>query len=499
MSLKSWIALRWAHQTARRVNREKKAALAIQQRTLSQLIKRAAATAFGREHGFEHIDGYAAFRQQVPVRDYEQFRPWIDRIYHAEADVSWPGKPLYLAKTSGTTSGSKYIPITRESIRKQVQGARDALLLYLNNTGQASFLDGKMIFLSGSPVLDTNAHGVQVGRLSGIVNHFVPTYLQTNRVPNFEVNAIEDWEEKVRTIVGEIKHLDMRLISGIPPWVQMMFEEAEAQTGKKPLELWPNLQVFVQGGVNFEPYRPIFDQYFQGKVGLVEVFPASEGFFAIQDRLEGQGMLLMPDYGVFFEFIPLETYGTPEAKRLWLGEVEAGKSYALIVSSNAGLWAYDIGDVVRFESTNPYRIKVTGRVKHFISAFGEHVIGEEVEAAMLAAIAATDAEVAEFTVAPLIVEEKGASAHEWLIEFSRKPSDIEAFNEVLDRTLRQKNVYYEDLRAGNILQRALVRTLSLHATREYMKAEGKLGGQNKFPRLKNDRSVADALYPFLEK
>ncbi|MDX2286635.1 MAG: GH3 auxin-responsive promoter family protein [Bacteroidia bacterium] len=493
MSLKSTIGLAWARRRAAAIRRQLPLAPEIQARTFRSLLRRAAGTVFGKAHGFASIRSYAEFQQQVPVRDYEQMRPWLDRVYRNEPDITWPGRPLYLAKTSGTTSGTKYIPITADSIRKQIGGARDTLMMYMAETGRASFLDGRMMFLSGSPEIERNAHGVRTGRLSGIVNHFVPGYLTANRVPSWDANIIEDWEEKVRTIVQEIKGQDLRLISGIPPWVQMLFEELQQQTGKRPLEVWPNLQLFVQGGVDFSPYRPIFRQYFEGKVDIAELYPASEGFFAIQTDQQDPALALMPDYGVFYEFIPLDQYGRPDARRLTLAEVEAGQQYALIISTNSGLWAYDIGDTVKFTSVNPWKIRVSGRVKHFISAFGEHVIGEEVNDAMGEAVQAAGCEVQEFTVAPLIAEEKGASAHEWLIEFSRAPADLEAFAEALDQALRRRNTYYNDLREGNILRRAVVRSLQLNASREYMKSVGKLGGQNKFPRLSNDRRIADAL------
>jgi phenylacetate-coenzyme A ligase PaaK-like adenylate-forming protein len=475
----------------------KSQALEIQQKTFQSLIQKAKDTAFGREHDFGSIRNYQDFQESVPVRDYEAAKSWFDRIYQGEPSVSWPGKPLYLAKTSGTTSGAKYIPITRASIKKQILGARDTLMLYMAETGKADFLNGKMMFLSGSPEIEQNDYGLRTGRLSGIVNHFVPGYLTANRVPTYETNCIEDWEEKVSTIVREIKDQDLRLISGIPPWVQMLFEELERQTGKRPLEVWPNLSLFVQGGVNFEPYQPIFDGYFDGKVDIAELYPASEGFFAVQETQADNGLLLMPDYGIFYEFIPLEEYGSENPKRLTLAEVEVDKQYALIISTNAGLWAYDIGDTVKFTSVNPWKIRVSGRVKHFISAFGEHVIAEEVNDAMLKATEATGAIFQEFTVAPLIREAKGASAHEWLIEFVKEPDDLAAFVRILDDSLRARNSYYNDLREGNILRMAEVKSLSLNASREYMKSVGRLGGQNKFPRLSNDRKVADKLYEFI--
>ncbi|MDP5168860.1 MAG: GH3 auxin-responsive promoter family protein [Bacteroidia bacterium] len=496
MSLKSTIGLWLARERAKGIRKEAAQAVALQKRTFSQLIKMASPTAFGKEHGFDSIRSHQDFMQRVPVKNYEQAKEWFDRIYLGQDNVTWPGKPLYLAKTSGTTSGTKYIPITKASIRKQVQGARDALFLFLDESGDASFLDGKMMFLSGSPEIEKNSHGIATGRLSGIVNHFVPPYLLANRVPSYAANIIEDWEEKVRTIVGEIKDLDLRLISGIPPWVQMMFEELEAQTGKKPLEVWPNLKLFVQGGVDFSPYRPIFQQYFQDQVAITEVFPASEGFFGIQFTQKDNGLLLMPDYGIFYEFIPMSEYGTENARRLTLGEVEIGQQYALIISTNAGLWAYDIGDTVIFTSVDPWVIRVSGRVKHFISAFGEHVISEEVNKAILIASEQTGSAFQEFTVCPLIKEEKGASAHEWLIEFAIPPQDLDAFANLLDKALQDQNPYYRDLREGNILKNAVVTPIALNASREYMKSQGKLGGQNKFPRLSNDRKIAEALRPF---
>lgn len=477
--------------------READEALALQARTLSNILGQAQKTTFGKDHQFGKIKTYKDFIRKVPIRDYEAFRPYADRIYRGEENVSWPGKPLYLAKTSGTTSGAKYIPISKESIRMQIKAARDALLSYMAETGNSQFVDGKMMFLSGSPKLETNAHGMKIGRLSGIVNHFVPSYLQTNKVPTFQTNCMEDWEQKVQMIVKEVSTQDLRLISGIPPWVQMLFEEVERQTGRKPLEVWPNLQLFVQGGVNFEPYRAVFNQYLTERVHLVEVYPASEGFFAFQNTQAENSLLLMPQYGIYYEFIPLAHYGKKEASRIPLSQVVEGVPYAMIITTNAGLFAYDIGDTVTFTSLQPYKIRVSGRVKHFISAFGEHVISEEVEYAIIEACKRTGAEIVEFTVAPHIQPHQGESAHEWFIEFGRKPQDMNTFADVLDRALRKKNVYYDDLRAGNILRPAIIQQLSLHAAREYMKSSGKLGGQNKFPRLSNDRRIADALSPFV--
>lgn len=499
MGLKTFIGGLWAKRRQRQLEHQMQHVLKLQVLTFKQLIQTAKNTSFGKDHNFGAINTYKDFQANVPVRDYERAKTYFDRIYKGEENVSWPGKPIYLAKTSGTTSGAKYIPISKESIKMQIGAARDALLLYMAETGKTDFLNGKMMFLSGSPEIEENDYGIRVGRLSGIVNHFVPNYLQRNKVPTYKTNCIPDWEEKVSTIVREIAHEDLRLISGIPPWVQMLFEELEAQTGKTPLEVWPNLQLFVQGGVDFKPYQPIFEKYFQGRVDMAEVFPASEGFFAFQNSQKDDGLMLIPNGGIFFEFVPLEEYGNENARRLTLEQVELDKQYALIISTNAGLWAYDIGDTVKFTCINPWKVRVSGRVKHFISAFGEHVISEEVNKAMIEACAQTDAEVQEFTVAPLLHETKGESAHEWLVEFTREPVSFDQFVQILDESVQRQNAYYRDLREGNILRKTVVHKLQVNASREYMKSIGKLGGQNKFPRLSNNRKIADALYPFIKQ
>ncbi len=470
-----------------------------QRALLKKLVAGAKHTRFGRAHGFASHTSYADFRSSVPVRDYEAYRPYIEQAVAGAADVLWPGKPLYLAKTSGTTSGTKYIPLTRESMKCQVRGARDALLHYIYHTQDAEFLDGKMLFLSGSPTLEKNAAGISVGRLSGISQHFVPAYLQRNRVPTYETNCLEDWAQKVRAIVEETRYADLRLISGIPPWVRMFFEEAQHVTGKTPAALWPNLRLFVQGGVDYSPYRNIITTAFGRELRTVEVYPASEGFIAVQDDPGQDALMLMLDYGIFFEFIPLEAYGKPDAPRVLLWEVEMGRQYAILLTTNAGLWAYDIGDVVKFVSLKPYRIKVTGRVKHFISAFGEHVIEEEVNKALLQAAHQTGATVAEFTVAPFVAPAGSGepSYHEWFVEFRNPPQNFGQFRELLDASLRELNSYYNDLRSGGMLSLAEVRMLQPDAAEKYMQAIGKLGGQNKFPRLMNTRAVADGIRPYM--
>jgi acyl-CoA synthetase (AMP-forming)/AMP-acid ligase II len=464
-----------------------------QQRIFDELVRNGRMTAFGQDHAFETIRTYAHFSKQVPVRDYEALRPWLDRVKAAEDHVLWPGKPLYLAKTSGTTSGAKYIPITRASIPNHIESTRNALLNYIHRTGKARFLDGKLIFISGSPALDTT-NGILTGRLSGIVNHHVPAYLRRNQLPSYATNTIEDWEVKVDAIVEETLRADMRFISGIPPWVQMYFDRLTTRTGKPIKDIFPNFELFVYGGVNYEPYRAKIEQSIGRPVDSIELYPASEGFIAYQDIPGDPGMLLMLNSGIFYEFIPLAEYFSPNPTRLPIWEVQPGVNYAIVLNTNAGLWGYSLGDTVRFVSTDPYRLVVTGRVKHFISAFGEHVIAEEVEKALAAASRLVHAEVIEFTVAPQVSPpEGGLPYHEWFIEFGKQPENLEKFRLAIDESLQRQNIYYRDLIAGHILQPLRIRPLAKDTFITYMRAHGKLGGQNKVPRLSNDRALVDGL------
>lgn len=463
-----------------------------QKNTLNKLLTRAQNTQFGRDHGFASIKSYKEFQEKVPIRDYEGLRPYVDKIIAGEEDVLWPGRPLYFSKTSGTTSGAKYIPITKASMPTHITAARDALLTYIAKTGKADFVSGKQIFLQGSPTLGEK-NGIALGRLSGIVAHYVPSYLQQSRMPSWETNCIEDWEEKVEAIVEETLPEKMTLIAGIPSWVQMYFEKIKAQTGKNVGDVFPDFSLFVYGGVNFEPYRPVFQKLIGRAVDTVELFPASEGFFAYQDQPKQEGLLLLLNNDIFYEFIPVAKFGTDEEVRYSLEEVQMGENYVLILSTSAGLWGYNIGDTVRFVSLSPYRLVVTGRVKHFISAFGEHVIGKEVETAMKQTIENTDIRIKEFTVAPQISPAEGLPYHEWLVEFENQPENLEAFAHALDQVMQQQNVYYYDLIQGKVLRPLVVSPVKEKGFQDYMKSIGKLGGQNKVPRLSNDRKIADAL------
>jgi hypothetical protein len=492
MSLKSFAAKLFAKKIYNDTQKWAKRPVEAQQKVFKELIAKAMDTHFGQDHNFGNIKTYADFVQSVPVRDYEALRPYIDRVVKGEEDVLWKGKPLYFAKTSGTTSGAKYIPLTKESMPYHIEAARNAILMYIHETGKAAFVDGKMIFLQGSPVLDEK-NGIKLGRLSGIVAHYVPKYLQRNRMPSWETNIIEDWETKVDAIVEETYNEDMAVISGIPSWVQMYFEKLQQKEGRKVGDIFKNFSLFIYGGVNFEPYRAKFENLIGRKVDSIELFPASEGFFAYQDSQTDKGMLLLLNAGIFYEFIKADEFFTENPHRYTIGEVELGVNYVLIISTNAGLWAYNIGDTVQFTSLNPYRVIVSGRIKHYISAFGEHVIGKEVESALKEAMAGTDVSINEFTVAPQINPLQGLPYHEWFIEFEHEPQDMAAFATKLDDAMRTQNVYYDDLIAGNVLQRAVITKVKQGGFQEYMKSVGKLGGQNKIPRLSNDRKIADAL------
>ena len=495
MSIKSFVAGIFAKKIVSKTKKWASNPEDTQKKVFENLIHSAARTQFGKDHNFESITNYNDFAKQVPVRDYEALRNYVDRVVEGEKDILWPGKPRYFAKTSGTTSGAKYIPITAESMPMHTNAARDAILHYIAETGNRKFVDKKMIFLQGSPEMQEK-NGIKTGRLSGIVAHYVPGYLQKNRMPSWETNCIEDWEAKVDAIVSETSKEDMGIISGIPSWVQMYFERLTAKTGKKVGELFPNFNLFIYGGVNYEPYRKKFENLIGRKVDSIELYPASEGFFAFQDSQKEKGMLLLLDSGIFYEFIKAEEFFEENPTRYTIRDVEKGINYVMIISTTAGLWAYNVGDTIQFTSTKPYRVVVSGRIKHFISAFGEHVIGKEVEEALASTAAFFKAQVSEFTVAPQINPVKGLPYHEWFIEFDTQPEDFDAFAKAIDVALQKQNSYYKDLITGRVLETLKINVVPQGGFNKYMKSKGKLGGQNKLPRLSNDRKIADALNEF---
>lgn len=497
MKFKSILAKPFASYIYNKIQKSSHSAIEDQDLILKQLIKTGRLTIFGNDHSMKNVNNYEEFKHAVVIRDYEMLSPYIDKIKEGKHNVLWKGVPVYFAKTSGTTSGVKYIPISKDSVSNHLNTARNALLCYMAETGNTAFADGKMIFLSGSPVLE-RIGGIPTGRLSGIVNHHIPRYLRKNQLPSFETNCIEEWETKLSKIVEETVNQNMTLISGIPPWMQMYFDRLNEVSGKKIKDIFSNLSVLVHGGVNFEPYKAKLFESIGKKIDSIETFPASEGFFAFQDSQNHEGLLLNTNSGIFFEFVPAAEIFDENPTRLSLKDVKLGENYALIINSNAGLWAYNIGDTVKFVSIDPYRIIVSGRIKHFISAFGEHVIGEEVEYSLMKAAKEQNVHITEFTVAPLINQGDGKSFHEWFIEFENKPSDMNAFALAVDNNLRQKNIYYDDLIKGNILSPLKINAVQKNGFIDYMRSVGKLGGQNKVPRLSNDRKLVDDLVKWTE-
>ncbi|SDR74633.1 Phenylacetate-coenzyme A ligase PaaK, adenylate-forming domain family [Formosa sp. Hel1_31_208] len=493
LSIKSTLAKLFAKNVRKSILKWSKAPIETQDKVFQKLINDAGETVFGKDHDFKSIKTHSDFIKRVPIRDYEALKPYVDRVVNGEEDILWKGKPIYFAKTSGTTSGAKYIPLTKESMPTHVEAARNAILMYIAETGNSKFVDGKMIFLQGSPILEEK-NGIQLGRLSGIVAHYVPKYLQKNRMPSWQTNCIDDWETKVEAIVEETLSENMTVISGIPSWVQMYFEKIQNKTGKKVGDVFQNFNLFIFGGVNYEPYRAKFENLIGRKVDSIELYPASEGFFAFQDKQNEKGMLLQLNSGIFYEFIKADTFFDDNRERLILEHVELGVNYVMIISTNAGLWAYNIGDTVEFTSLSPFRVIVSGRIKHFISAFGEHVIGKEVEQALQEAVADSSLGISEFTVAPQIDPDDGLPYHEWFIEFEDEPQNLALFAQKIEASLQNQNSYYYDLVYGKVLQPLKITLVKKNGFQDYMKSIGKLGGQNKIPRLSNDRKIADALY-----
>lgn len=492
--MREWIAKQWAIWRKRWYAQRERFGPLHQRKLLAYLLQAGRKTLFGHDHRLQEVRTYEEFRQAVPIYSYEEFyEKYLYRAWQGESDITWPGKVLYFAKTSGTTAGAKYLPITRESMPTHIRGARDTLLLYVARTGKTEFVSGKWLFLSGSPQLERTPGGALYGRLSGIVHHWVPSYLRSQRLPSWSINCIEDWREKVEAVIQEAAQQDLRLLSGIPPWIEQMLQLVENRFQRKATQLWPALQVYIHGGVDFRLYEERIQALLPG-VDLIETFPASEGFFAFQDtETREEGLRLLTDNGIFYEFIPLEEAQKPNPTRLPLEEVQIGRSYAMVITTNAGLWAYALGDVVRFTATHPYRVQVVGRVKNHLSAFGEHVIEAEVEKALQAAAQATGARIYEYTVGPYLGPE--APRHEWMLEVLHEPECWRKFREVLDKTLRQLNPYYDDLRRGEILSAPRLYRIPIGAGYQWMEAQGKLGGQNKYPHLRSDRLLLDALMP----
>ena len=468
-----------------------------QERALLALVAHARRTVIGRQHGFDDIRTVADYQRRVPLRDYLETKRLLDRAFAGEQDVTWPGRSRYWVKTSGTTAGDKVLPVTREAFAAHRRGGWDALLMAAERVGARALLGGPMLFLGGCTRLAPMGDGCLVGDLSGLVMRRLPPGIRGRYSPGPDVSSIADWETRIEAVAEVIARQDLRLISGMPSWMLILFERVARLEGpRRPLgERWPNLGVFVHGGVSFAPYRSIFDERVGRPLERVEVYPASEGFVALQTERSG-GLSLMLDYGLFYEFVPFEDLRSATPRRHTVADVALDRPYAVALTSPAGLWSYLLGDLVRFTARDPLRLEIIGRTRHFVNAFGENVIVEEVERAIVEACRRTGARVREFTVAPRYadgVETRGR--HEWLVEFVDLPrGPLEAFTRLLDETVQQLNTDYRTKRTGDVgmLPPRLV-PLPPGTFYLWMGTRGKLGGQNKIPRVTNDRAVAGAL------
>lgn len=471
----------------------------VQEELLMRLLHTARPTEIGQKYDFDDIINYDDFRNQIPIHTYEDFYPYIERLMRGEQNILWPTPIKWFSKSSGTTNArSKFIPVSLEALEDcHFKGGKDMLSLYVNNYPETKIFDGKGLALGGSlheNALDpTRASGV--GDVSAVIMQNLPMWAQLIRTPSLEVALMSDWEEKIVKLAEETIHENVTSISGVPTWTVLLLQHILETQQKSIAEVWPNLEVFFHGAVAFQPYRKLFKTLIPNEsMRYWETYNASEGFFGIQDRSDSDEMLLMLDYGIFYEFVPIEESGNAEARALGLDEVEIGKNYAMIISTNAGLWRYNIGDTVKFTNKNPYRIKISGRTKHFINAFGEEIIIENAETAITRACELTGAVIDNFTAAPIYLDKGKRGGHEWLIEFKTKPNSLDEFTNILDDTLRKVNSDYDAKRSHDL---ALIAP-KIHAVREgtfynWMKMKGKLGGQNKVPRLCNTREIIEEI------
>ncbi len=461
----------------------------------SQLFH-AESTVYGQQFGFSSISSYNDFKNRVPVVSYEDFQPFIERARQGERDVIWPGQIRNFAKSSGTTNAkSKYIPITQESLDEcHFKAGKDLVSMYVNNHPENQLFSNKNLRLGGSSEL-SEEFNTKVGDLSAILIDNLPFWVEITATPSRKVSLMSEWESKLKAIVGEVRYSEVGSITGVPSWMMVLLQKVLEETGASSIaEVWPNLEVFFHGGISFTPYREQYRSVIGKNINYYEIYNASEGFFGIQDRSDSNEMLLMLDYGIFYEFIPMEEIHSDNPKVLTLEEVELGKNYAIVLTTNGGLWRYLIGDTVIFTSLNPYRIKVSGRTKHYINAFGEELMIDNVEAALAVACKNTDAMVSDYTGAPIFMQKNESGAHEWIFEFSKAPENIDLFTDVFDEHLKTLNSDYEAKRYNDMtLKRPVVHAAQPKLFYRWMENRGKLGGQNKVPRLSNDRQYIDPL------
>ena len=469
-----------------------------QQEVLMRLIARGRETIWGKEHGYETVSNHRQFSNNVPIRTYEEMVPFVERLRAGEKDLLWPGEIRWFAKSSGTTSTkSKFIPITRESLEKtHYRGAKDCLLLYTSLNPETKIFLGKGLTLGGSHQINNLDNNSIYGDLSAILIENAPGYADLIRTPPANIALISDFEEKMKMITEKTVDMNITSITGVPSWYLVLIRHILKTTGRENLhQVWPNLEVFFHGGISFTPYREQYRRLLPGAgMNYMETYNASEGFFAIQDDLSDSSMLLMLDYGVFYEFIPTEEAGSDNPRTLTIGEVEKGVNYAVVISTDGGLWRYKIGDTVEFTSLFPHKIKITGRTKHFINAFGEELIIDNAEKALEKACLGTGAHITEYTAGPVYMGQDTQGAHEWVIEFEREPDDPERFTELLDSTLKMLNSDYEAKRYKDMtLGRPVVRAVPKGTFYNWFRERDKLGGQNKMPRLSNTREYVEGV------
>ena len=498
MSLKEFISKIYFKRMLKKIENFQKDPVGEQETIFRYLMKQASKTQFGKDHGLTPNTSYEDFKKLVEIKKYDDFIPYIDKVLEGEKNVLYPGKPLYLATTSGTTSGEKYIPVTKDSLKRGMASSVLCSATYLEETQNYPSLFKKMVILSANPALE-NINGVLTGKITGIFNRHIPSFMKKQRIPSVETNSMDDWDEKMERTIYEALGQDVGMVGGFPGWIIRFFERTLQVTGKKTIkEVFPNLKIITHGGVAYGPYKERMETLIGEQFDRLEVFSASEGFMAFQDRQQTEDMLLVPNSEIFFEFVPLDQWGTPDAERLSLKDVKVGIPYALVISTMAGLWAYDLGDTITFTSLNPYRLKVSGRTKHFISNSGEHLISEQVEWALTETAKTFGVEIIDFSVAPLITNTENGNRHEWLIEFQNHPEDLQAFSQSLADNLCIKSDNYKILRESSILHDPVVTPLKRGAFVNYMKSIGKMTHQNKVPRLMNSRNLADAVKAYEE-
>jgi len=492
-SVASWILKKRIHQ----IELFLKYPNEVQEELLLNLIRTAEKTFIGEQSGFDSIRSYQTFTERVPISTYEDLEPLIEQTRKGEQNIFWPTSIKWFAKSSGTTNAkSKFIPVSSEALENcHYKATKDLLSLYLNNNEDSQLFTGKSLRLGGSKQLyaDNNTF---FGDLSAILIENMPMWAEFSSTPSNKVSLMNDWETKLGAIVNETRYENVTSLAGVPSWMMVLLNKVLEETGKESLlEVWPNAEVYFHGGVSFDPYREQYKKIFPSAAfQYYEIYNASEGFFAIQDLNNSNDLLLMLDYGIFYEFIPMDSYGTPQQKAIRLSEVELNKNYAIVITTNSGLWRYQIGDTVRFTSLNPYRIRVTGRTKHHINVFGEELIIENSDNAIAKACQVTNTEVIDYTVAPVFMQGKEKGAHEWIIEFRRNPEDINLFNKVLDETLQTLNSDYEAKRYNNMtLNAPVVNVARTNLFYDWLKDQDKLGGQNKIPRLSNQRNYVEQL------